>query len=95
MKVKVTEHAVERYRQRTMRVDMADNEVTGNLIAAALRGKQVAKRAGNAWEVEYQKLTVIVIYEKDLIIVVSCLGDKKYRRWIQRQEKPRYQKRAG
>jgi len=86
MIVKVTQHAKERYCQRTMRSYNNESEIIGTLTAAAVRGKKVKKRLGNAWEVEYQKLVVIVKYGQEIITVLTCLGDAKYRNWSRKQE---------
>lgn len=81
MNVEVTAHAIERYRQRTLHYNMSVNEIVGTLKAGARRGTIVKARRDNAWEVKYQKVTLIVEYNNMSATVITCLGKDEYRNW--------------
>ncbi len=91
MEVTVTRHAIERYISRSGRRVISENEVVGMLRAAAIRGRKVGRRAGDAWEMEYQGLYIITATNDEVITVITCLGSTKHRNWSRKKEiNPRY-----
>ncbi len=96
MEVKVTRHAVERYISRSGRRVVSENEAVGMLRAAASRGRKIGRRAGDAWEMEYQGLHIIAAANEEVITVLTCLGTTKYRNWSRKKEmEPRYRPRKA
>jgi|SRR5665647_1710710 len=94
MEVNVTEHAKIQYRQRMQRFSLSETEVDGHLKAAALKGNRKRRCPGNAWEVKFENISVIVSYRKELATVITCLGNTEYRNWSKKQEiHPRYRER--
>jgi hypothetical protein len=88
---------VQRYRDRSGRKVNSEKEAAGMLRAAALYGKRIANRAGNAYEIKYQGLHIVAVYNGDaLITVVTCLGCARYRHWSYKNEvMPKYQRRKA
>lgn len=87
MEVLITKHAVQRYYERSGRKVNSEKEAVGMLRAAAKYGKRVAQKAGNAFELVYQGLHIVVIHNSDTeLTVVTCLGNSKYRNWSHRNE---------
>ena len=96
MDVKVTRHAIQRYIERSGRRVKSETEVVGMLRAAANRGRIISKRAGDAWEMEYQGLHIITAANADVITVLTCLGSARYRNWSRNKEiDPRYRLRKA
>jgi len=97
MPVNVTKHAVLQYRLRTGRQGQRDYEIIGMLHSVATRGEKVCRKPGNAWELQYQGLYIIAVFEGTSdITVVTCLGTKTYRNWSRKNEIiPRYRARRA
>jgi len=94
MEVFVTVHAKDQYRKRMRKFLMLESEITGVLRAAAIRGTKLRKCPGDAWEVKYENVVIVVSYQNDRATVITCLGSTKYHCWSQRQEIfPRYRNR--
>lgn len=89
MKIKVTKHAIERYRERTFNQYLNDQEVERILRDIASSGKQVRSRfigSGNCMEVMGKGIFIVLVHEGNLATVITCLGDEKYRRWVKSQD---------
>lgn len=81
MEIIVTQHAIERYIQRTLNYNLSPADISTKLKQAAANGKLVAERRNNAWEVQYNNLILVVQYGENKRTVITCLGTKQYRNW--------------
>lgn len=94
MKIIVTKHAIEQYRKKMFNFDISENEIRGILSSIARNGKQLCKRPtinNPVYEVNYQKLSIVVEYTKKTATVITFLGDRRYQNWARQQEiAPRY-----
>lgn len=91
MEVKVTKHAIQRYRERSGRKATDTKEIAAALKATALRGKTVGHKVGGAHEIKYQGLHIIAINKDNVITILTCLGNSRYRNWSRRVEiAPKY-----
>jgi hypothetical protein len=86
----VTGHAIERYRERMFDYESSPEEVVQILREIALKGELVGNRPNtrnNCYEVKYRGVSVVQIREEKRTFVITCLGDKRYRRWVKNKEK--------
>lgn len=85
MPVIVTKHAIKRYRERLFNYSLNDNDVADKLKEIADKGAKVGNRLycqNTCFEIKYQGVSIVVIYESECKIVLTCLGEGAYRRWI-------------
>lgn len=90
MQISVTKHAIERYRQRFFDFTKFDAEIEILLKEVARKGKKVERRpvaTGECIEVRYQGISVVILNQKDETVIVTCLGDTLYRKWIKNKDK--------
>lgn len=84
MDIIVTTHAVERYRERLFDYKSSDERIVKTLEEAARRGKTVAIRPHSdktCSEVKYHGLAIVQIDQGDIVLVITCLGDERFRKW--------------
>lgn len=89
MEVNITKHAIQRYRQRLFDFRSSSSTIENKLKEIARKGKTMGLRLGacsNCFEVKYNGIFIVIIYNLDKIVVVTCLGDENYRKWIKSQE---------
>jgi|LSQX01.3.fsa_nt_gb hypothetical protein len=86
MEVKVTKHAIQRYRERSGRKATDTKEIVAALKATALQGKMVGYIIGDAFEIEYQGLHIIAVQKDNVLTILTCLGSSRYRNWSRRVE---------
>lgn len=90
MAINVTQHAINRYRERLCDYTSSTKNIRKKLKEAASLGKLIANKPasqGNCFERIYNDISVIVIIDNndDRATVVTCLGDTAYRKWIKCQ----------
>lgn len=89
MSVLVTKHAVKRYRERLFDYSSSSERISQLLMEIAAKGRPVCLRPNtqeNCYEIKYRDISVVLLKKKDKVIVVTCLGDTKYRNWIKQKE---------
>lgn len=94
----VTRHAIERMKdwQRVRGNDISDKEAEWILKRAVLDGKEVGKRPGEAREIVFRDLFVLIRKdqrdpESGNIIVLTVNGDRVWRNWYRKTHiAPRY-----
>lgn len=92
MSVNVTKHAVNAYRTKMFKWSVTDQDAKRFLETIAKKGLVVGTRPANAFEVRYNGLSIVACIEKNVIHVITFLGDKRYRQWSKKKEiQPRYQ----
>ena len=89
----ITKHAIEQYKQKI--AQWIDTNITNDQVENILReivkcGRKVGRLPGNAWQYKYRNIQVVAVYDKEKIIVITCLGDKKYRSFWQKTSKKRW-----
>lgn len=95
IKVKVTYHAVQQYRDR-MFATIGDEEINKILKTAAIKGKFESLRPGGAYSMTHNGIKIVVIDEGNKRTVVTCLGNKTYSAWSQKNDiLPRYRRRVA
>jgi hypothetical protein len=91
----VTDHSIEKYRKRTFKWHLSDKQIKMILTNIAKNGTIRARRPGNVWEVVHNGISIVVDITPNNIVVITCLGDRKYRNWAKKNEViPRYAVRA-
>lgn len=94
MDIIIKNHAIDQYR-RKMFSALGEDEIKKILTTIVQRGSYVCKRPGNAFSMKYNGVSVVVIKENNRLVVITCLGNKKYSNWSQKNEvRPRYKKAA-
>lgn len=89
MDVVVTKHAVQRYRERLFDYSSSDEEIEELLIMVARHGKRVLNRPssfGDCFEVKHKDISIVLVNDHQDSIVLTCLGDRGYRKWIKSQD---------
>jgi hypothetical protein len=89
MTVLVTKHAVKRYRERLFDYSSSDERIKQLLAEISAKGKMNCVRPDsqhNCFEVEYRGISVVLLDKEDRLVVITCLGDCKYRKWIKHKE---------
>jgi len=83
IEVIVTQHAIQRFKQRTHGYDLSHAEVQNRLRQAVTNGKKTIERRDHAWEVAGNGLVLVVIFSnaENIATVLTCLGTKRYRNW--------------
>lgn len=83
MEVKVTKHAIEQYQNRMFN-EISEHEINKVLELIAIRGKIIHRnpsKSGRFYTMFYNGLYALVRYCEDEAIVVTFLGDQRYRGW--------------
>jgi len=90
MKIIVTNHAINRYRERMFDYNSPVERVINILEEIVQKGKPVCNKPNtkdNCYEIKYRGISVVQIAEGDRIFVITCLGDHCYRKWVKHIEK--------
>ncbi len=88
MIIKVTEHAIKRYRERFFDYSSTEDAIKNLLIETARKGTTVCKRPGNGHctELKYKDTYIVAAYEQDELTIITCLGNRMYRKWVKHQD---------
>lgn len=89
MDIRVSKHAIKRYRERLFDFTSSTEKVIRILKEIALQGKRIAVKpacSDDCFEVAYKGISIVLAQRKDRCIVITCLGEPAYRRWIKHQE---------
>lgn len=89
MEVYVTKHAIQRYRQRLFDFTSSSSSIETILKEIAQKGKATKFRISswdNCLEVKYKGISIVTVNDLRRIVVVTCLGDICYRKWIKCQD---------
>jgi len=96
MDVLVTKHAIHRFRERLFDYSSSEKEIEIQLIKVAEEGKQVYDRPSSSkecFEVKYKDLSIVLVKKRQHIVVLTCLGNSSYRKWVKHQT--RYNRLSG
>lgn len=89
MDIQVSKHAIRRYRQRMFDYNSPADKIRGILKEIALFGKRVASKPAatdDCFEVMYKGISIVLAQKEARCIVITCLGELAYRKWIKNQE---------
>lgn len=89
MQVIVTKHAIKRFRERVFQYSSSDKEIYKNLKEIAVRGKFIRNRFSRqrvCLEIRYRGISIVAIEKDNCLIIVTCLGEASYRRWVKVNE---------
>ncbi len=89
MSISVTKHAIKRYRERMFDYHSSPEKIKELLIKIAHRGKTVQTRpnnGSNCTEVRYRSISIVLVQSQDESIIITCLGDMRYRKWVKHQD---------
>lgn len=89
MEIRVSKHAIKRYRERLFDFTSSTDRIRSILNEIALRGRRVASKpsgTNDCWEVMYKGISIVLAQREDQCIVITCLGEPAYRKWIKHQE---------
>jgi len=84
----IREHAIEQFRNKMFDFSKSNNDVESILIEVAKKGKKVNNRPG-ALEIQYRDLSIVAKKEGDKTVVITFLGDSRYRAWYRRNKPSR------
>lgn len=85
MQINVTKHAIRRYQERLFDYSSSDERIVGILREIAHKGVFVRSRMhhlNNCREIKYRGISIVTIEEPSQRIVITCLGDAPYRKWV-------------
>ncbi|OPX84815.1 MAG: hypothetical protein A4E53_03707 [Pelotomaculum sp. PtaB.Bin104] len=89
MRVDVSKHAINRYRERLFDFKSSDEIIENLLREIASRGKRVKARPvtlGDCYEVTHKGVSIVlVIDDESKATILTCLGNAYYRKWVKRQ----------
>jgi hypothetical protein len=88
-KIKITKHAICRYRERMFDFTSTNEKIKSILKVIATEGKRIVYRPvgyGECIEVKHRGIAVVLINQKNESVVITCLGDERYRKWAKHQE---------
>lgn len=89
MDIRVSKHAIKRYRERLFDFTSPTEKIGRILKEIALQGKRVASKPASdedCFEVTYKGISIVLAQKEDQWIVITCLGEASYRKWIKHQE---------
>jgi len=89
MDIIITKHAIKRYRERLFDFNSADNIISNILRDVARKGKLLHVKpggGGQCFEVKYKGISVVLYNNGTESVIITCLGDAAYRKWIKNQE---------
>ncbi len=90
MDIRVSKHAIKRYRERLFDYSSPADKIRKILKEIALQGKRVASKPAastdDCFEVTYKGISIVLAQKEDQCIVITCLGEPAYRKWIKNQE---------
>jgi hypothetical protein len=85
MNIKVTKHAIRRYRERLFDFSSSNEQVAKILQNISTMGKMIQPKpnfAENCFEIKYKGISIVIIEELDTRVIITCLGEDSYRKWI-------------
>lgn len=89
MDIRVSKHAIKRYRERLFDYTSTTERIRSILNEIALRGKRVAAKPASTddcFEVAFKGISIVIAQKENQCIVITCLGEPAYRKWIKNQE---------
>lgn len=89
MEICITKHAIKRYRERLFDYDSSDKVIRNLLREIASQGKQICLRPNtwdNCFEIKYKGIFIVLLVNDDKAVVLTVLGDRRYRKWIKRND---------
>lgn len=89
MNIEITKHAVKRYRERLFDYKSSGQQIKNILAEVALKGKQIRVRlssVGLCAELRYKGMYIVIIKSETGIVVLTCLGNESYRKWVKHQD---------
>ncbi|NLN49600.1 MAG: hypothetical protein GX154_11070 [Clostridiales bacterium] len=94
MNISITLHAIQQYKEKSREYDLTDEQAKSTLMLIASRGSIICRRPDDTYEVKYNGKSAVIKRNHELNVVITYLGDGKYRSWCRRTEiRPRYNKR--
>ncbi len=80
--IKVSNHAVERFRQRCFKCyDWPEEKIRKRLETIAQKGKVIKRCPGNAYEVMFENMVIRTAFSVNKLVVITCLGPRAYQNW--------------
>jgi len=89
MRVCISEHAINRCRERLFDYTSCRKAIIDRLKEAAIEGQHIRMRPGslgNCFELYSRGIFIVVMKNNDKLTVITCLGDNRYRKWVKNQE---------
>jgi len=89
MNISVTKHAIKRYRQRLFDYSSPNEKIINSLKEIVTKGKRTAQRPSNVGEcveMYYRGISIVLLCVSNEGIIITCLGDKSYRKWVKNQD---------
>jgi hypothetical protein len=90
MNISVTKHAIKRYRERLFDYTTSSETIENLLKEIARHGNVIDVRPsslGNCTEIEYTGISIVVINNSAEYVIITCLGNGSYRKWVKNQDK--------
>lgn len=91
MRIKVTKHAIERYRERLCDYSSSNEQIIKVLSEIACKGRGIATRPsayGQCMEIKCKGISIVLALNGDNAAILTCLGDNAYRKWVKHQSLP-------
>lgn len=89
MSISISKHAIKRYRERLFDYRSSDEAIRQILCEIAQKGKKIRQQPGacdECHEVRHRGITIILLSRAAEQVVVTCLGEDSYRRWVKHKE---------
>ena len=89
MKVYISEHAINRCRERLFDFTSCKKAIIDQLREAAIEGQEIRMRPsslGNCVELCFRDIFIVVLKNHDKLTVITCLGNSSYRKWVKNQQ---------
>lgn len=89
MVIRVSKHAMKRYRERLFDYTSSTERIRSMLSEIVLRGKQVVAKPASTddcFEVIFKGISIVLAQRPNECIVITCLGEPAYRKWIKNRE---------
>lgn len=93
MLIKVTKHAIRRYRERVFDYSASDFEIVKMLAEIASKGTVVCSKPNsldNCVELKYKGISIVAVKDRGFLVVITCLGESSYRKWVKSQGMPTF-----
>lgn len=87
LEIKVTRHAIGRFKKRTRQFDALDEEIEKQVKELIKRARKISRRPGDAWEVESKGYFFVAQFQGNRVYVITFLGDELYRKWAKKDRK--------
>lgn len=85
MLINVSTHSVEQYRNKMLDFTSSDERIRDILAEIIRKGAKIHNRP-QACEIKYRKLSVVAKIFPNEIVVVTFLGDERYRSWYRKHK---------